>query len=227
MIYIYIYLLLLRIKLGNMSYYKNRGTTGTNRTLILNDFEPSSHSRQKNWVCLTATVPNIDFQPPKRNKKHQKAMALTTNMNEQKLFAIQGGPTTLRVPWHNDTTNCIVYNRNTKLQVKTCLQFSNSPISMAEPTASNIIQSSLLKHKYIKTSFLWHTQPYQIQIILSLLKQVQPHKAAFAKLASVHDTQPTVSNTKVMHTHRRMCVCVQNIEKIQPVNVSSIRWFSN
>lgn len=139
-------------------------------------------------------------------------MAFTTNMNEQKLFAIQGWKTALRVPLDTTTQPTVSYTTATQNCSFTCLQFSNSPISMAEPTASNIIQSSLLKHKYIKTSFLWHTQPYQIQIILSLLKQVQPHKAAFAKLASVHDTQPTVSNTKVMHTHRRMCVCAKHWE---------------
>lgn len=145
-------------------------------------------------------------------------MAFTTNMNEQKLFAIQGWKRPEGCHDTDDTLPTVWYTTATQNCSFTCLQFSNSSISMAEPTASNIIQSSLLKHKYIKTSFLWNTQPYQIQIILSLLKQVQPHKAAFAKLASVHDTQPTVSNTKVMHTHRRMCVCVQNIEKIQPVN---------
>ena len=162
----------------------------------------------KNWVCLTATVPNIDFQPPKRqqtksNGIHHKHERTETVCHTRLKNGLKGAVR------HNDTTNCIVYNRNCSF---TCLQFSNSPISMAEPTASNIIQSSLLKHKYIKTAFLWHTQPYQIQIILSLLKQVQPHKAAFAKLASVHDTQPTVSNTKVMHTHRRMCVCGFNLQ---------------
>lgn len=117
------------------------------------------------------------------------------------------------VPLDTTTQPTVSYTTATQNCSFTCLQFSKSPISMAEPTASNIIQSSLLKHKYIKTSFLWHTQPYQIQIILSLLKQVQPQKAAFAKLASVHDTQPIVSTHKSdAHASTHVCVCAKHWE---------------
>lgn len=93
------YLLLIRIKLGNISYHKNRGTTGTNRTLISN----RQAIQGKKLGLFNCYCPKINHQ----NANKQKAMAFTTNMNEQKLFGAVR---------HNDTTNCIVYNRNTKLQ---------------------------------------------------------------------------------------------------------------
>lgn len=71
--------------------------------------------KAKNWVCLTATVPNIDFQPPKRqqtksNGIHHKHERTETVCHTRLKNGLKGAVR------HNDTTNCIVYNRNTKLQ---------------------------------------------------------------------------------------------------------------
>ena len=163
------YLLLIRIKLGNMSYYKNRGTIGTNRHI---DFENSSHSRQKIGLCLTATVPNIDFQPPKRQ---QKAMAFTTGtMNEHKLFAIQGSyslkgatklqfylpVTILKFPDFYGRTNNIKYNSIITLEAQIYQNF----LSMTHPTISNTNHSVSSKTSTTTESRLckigvcpWHT----------------------------------------------------------------------
>jgi len=65
-----------------MSYHKNRGTTGTNRTLISN----RQAIQGKKLGLFNCYCPKINHQ----NANKQKAMAFTTNMNEQKLFAIQG-----------------------------------------------------------------------------------------------------------------------------------------
>lgn len=220
--YVSWYLLLIRIKLGNMSYYKNRGTTGTNRTLISNRQAIQGKKLglfncycPKHWLSTTKmptnkkqwhspqTWTNRDCYVCNTRLKNGLKGAMTQRHNQlyriqpQHKTAVLPFPPILKFPDFYGRTNSIKYNSIITLEA----QIYQNILSMTHPTISNTNHSVSSKTSTTTQSRLckigvcpWHTT------------NCVKHKS---------------------DAHASTHVCVQNIEKIQPVNVSSIRWFSN